>query len=796
MNHELRHGFRLLLRHPGFSLTAIVTLALGVGANAAVFAVAWHLLLKPLPWTDADRIVQVWNTFKKTAAINVLAPANYLDIEHDARSFEAVAAYNFFPHTLNLTGDGDPIELRIRAVTGGYFRVFGTAPLVGRTIGAAEVKDGRPVLVISEGLWTRRFGSDPQVAGKTAILDGRPYEVIGVMPASFDMGTRPLDGWIPYAFTEQARQTRLGYYLAAVGRLRPGVTIEQARSELDAIAARAAEASPSSNAQIGLTARPIRDELVGPTRNGILMLTGAAALVLLIACANLISLQLARGSGRERELAVRAALGATRGRLMRLLLTESIVISVVAAYVGLIAVLWVVRLIVASAPPSLGINAVLAFEPVVLGYTLLVAVAAGAACAVVPAWRATRPARSEALRGRSSAGRGGSGIRATLVTAEVALATVLLVSATVLVTSMIRVLRVNPGFESSGVIAGNLRLPPSRYTDLNARTLFFDQLMERLHGVPGVEAACVSNSIPFETSATMTFVPEGTGTLIGALPVTVSLECFSTMRIRLVRGRLFDARETTPVAVVSEGFARKAFPGRDPLGRTIRIGLPTGDPLTIVGVVEDTRRVSLEAAPFAQVYQSAAQSRSFWPDRLLVRTSGPPERFVSAMQGAVRDIDAAIPLANLRSLDQVASRSLAPRRFTLELLAGFAVIALTLAAIGIYGLLSELVAQRRAEIGVHVALGAEPRAIVGLVTAGALRAVAVGIALGPCGSVGRKPGGSTVCVRSVAKLACGVCRHRSTAHHRRVRCRLHSGAPCHANRSDRCVEIGVTSVTC
>jgi predicted permease len=733
MNHELRQGLRSLLRHPGFSLTAIVTLALGVGANAAVFAVAWHLLLKPLPWPDADRVVQIWNTVKKTAAINVLAPANYFDVERDARSFEAVAAYNFFPHTLNLTGGGDPIELRIRAVTGGYFRVFASQPVLGRAIGVEDARAGGRVLVISEGLWMRRFGRDPRIVGNRVTLDGQPYEVIGVMPASFDMGTRPLDGWIPYIFDEEARQQRLGYYLAAIGRLRPGATLEDAGTELDTIAARAADAHPSSNAQIGLTARPLREELVGSTRNGIRMLTAAALLVLLIACANLISLQLARGTGRERELAVRAALGATRTRLMRLLLSESIVMSIVAAYVGLIAVLWIVRIIVASAPPAAAIDAVVSFEPVVLGYTLLIATFAGAACGAVPAWRATRTS-SEALRGRSPSGRSGARIRRTLVAAEVALATVLLVSATVLVTSMVRVLRVDPGFDRSGVIAGNLRLPATRYPDLNARTLFFDRVAERLNGVDGVDAVCVTNSIPLETAGTMTFVPEGTQTLIGALPVTVSTGCFSAMRIQLVRGRLFEVSEATPVAVVSEGFARKAFPGVDPLGRTIRIGLPTGDRLTIIGVVEDTRRMSLEAAPFAQVYQHAAQSTSFWPDRLLIRTSGGPERFAAVMQAAIRDIDPAIPLANVRTLDQVAARSLAPRRFTLELLGGFAVIALILAAIGVYGLLSELVAQRRAEIGVRVALGAEPRAIVGLVTAGALRAVSIGLVIGLAGA--------------------------------------------------------------
>jgi predicted permease len=420
-------------------------------------------------------------------------------------------------------------------------------------------------------------------------------------------------------------------------------------------------------------------------------------------------------------------------RLMRLLLTESVLMAIVAAYVGLIAVLWIVRVIVASAPPAAAIDAVVSFEPIVLGYTLLIATLAGVACGAVPAWRATRPP-SEALRGRSPSQRSGARIRGTLVAAEVALAAVLLVGATVLVTSMIRVLRVDPGFDPSGVIAANLRLPPARYPDLNARTLFFDRVAERLNGAAGVDAVCITNSVPFETAATMTFVPDGTQTPIGTLPITVSTGCFSAMRIQLVRGRLFDAAEPTPVAVVSEGFARKAFPGVDPLGRTIRIGLPTGDPLTIIGVVEDTRRMSLEAAPFAQVYQHAAQPASFWPDRLLIRTSRPPDQFAAEMQAAIRDIDPAIPLANVRTLDQVATRSLASRRFTLQLLGGFAVIAVMLAAIGIYGLLSELVAQRRAEIGVRVALGAEPRAIVGLVTAGALRAVSIGLVIGLAGA--------------------------------------------------------------
>ena len=735
MAHEFLYGLRLLMRQPAFCFTAVLTLALGVGANAAVFAVAWHLLLKPLPWPGADRIVQVWNTAKKTGAVNVLAPANYLDLERESTSFEAVAAYNYFPYTLNLTGPGEPIELRVRAVTADYFRVFGVPPLAGRWIRAADVDEGSRVVVIGEGLWERRFGRDPLIVGSEVVLDDRSYEVAGVMPASFDVGARPLDAWVPYTFSEKSRQMRLGYYLAAVGRLKPSVTIDQARGELDAIAARAGAVYPDSNAHIGLTARPIRTELVGGTRDGVWMLAGAAAFVLLIACANLTSLQIARGAGRERELAVRAALGATRARLVRLLLLESVILSAVAGYAGLMAALWTLRGLTASAPPSLSSSLHLSLEPQVLAFTLLLAIGAGLVFALVPAWQATAPAPAEALRGRTSAFRSSARIRSTLVAAEVALATVLLVGACVLVGSMMNLLRVDTGFDSSGVIAANLRLPPTRYQDVAARSLFFDRVFERLDGVRGVDASCATNSIPFETEGTMTYVPEDTERLVGALPVTVTPGCFGALRVRLITGRLFEAREPEPVAVVSEGFARRAFADRDPLGRTIRIGIPTGDPLTIIGVVEDTRRISIEAAPFAQVYQLAAQAQNFWPDRLVIRASGPLDDAVTAMQQAVRETDPALPLSNIRTLDEVAARSLAPRRFNLELLGAFAAIALVLAGIGIHGLLAELVAQRRMEIGVRMALGAAPAAIVRLVTGGAMRAVAIGILLGGGGAL-------------------------------------------------------------
>jgi putative ABC transport system permease protein len=730
MKQDLRHGIRLLLRQPTFSLTAILTLALGVGANAAVFAVAWHLLLKPLPWPDADRIVQIWQVFKKTGQQNVLAPANFFDIERESQQFQAVAAYNFFPYSLNLTGVGDPIELKVRAVTAGYFNVFGVQPLLGRTFTPDETREGRNLVVISEALWRSRFNADRDIVGRAVNLDARAFEVVGVMPASFEIGAESIDGYTPFGFDDQQREMRLGYYLAAVGRTKPGVTTEAAQSELTTIAARAGARFPSSNENLGLALQPMREELTAAARSGVVFLMGAAALVLLIACANVTSLLFARATGRQRELAVRAALGASRTRLVRLLLAESLVIAVLSGYAGLIAGLWTVRSLTAVAPPSLAMASAYAFEPVVLAYVLVLSIAAGLMLAIVPAWRATRPAPSDALRSRSGSDRGSQRLRSLLVGSEVALATILLVGAALLVTSMMRLLDVDPGFRTAGVVAANLRLPPARYENLQQRTLFFDQLFERLRGAPGVEALCGTNAVPLESTPSMTFVPQGTTNLVGALPISVTAGCFAALDIQVLRGRPFASREPQPVAIVSQSFARRAFRDADPLGRTIRVGLPTGLELTVIGVVEDTRYVTLEAPPYGQVYQLATQEGAFIPNRLLVRASAPLDPVVKAMQTAVKAVDASQPLSAIRTLDGVAARSLSARRFNMGLLGGFAAIALLLAAIGVYGLLAELVAHRRGEIGVRMALGAKPGSIVRLITASAMKAVVMGIVAG------------------------------------------------------------------
>ena len=504
---DVQHAVRGLARNRGFTATAVLTLALGIGANAAVFTATWHLLLKPLPWPAADRLVQVWNTVRRTGDINVLAPANYLDIEREAQSFEAVAVYTFFDYPLNVTGAGDPIEARVRAVTGDYFRVFATPPALGRTLTPRDAEADAQVIVIGEGLWDRQFGRRPDIVGRTLELDDRRFEVVGVMPASFDPSSRPLDGWVPYHFTSELAERRLGYFLGAVARLSAGVSVAQANADVSAIATAAGARYPASNQNIGATARSLRDELTGSLRSGLILLAGCAAMVLLIACSNLTSLHVARTGGLGREIAIRTALGATRGQIVRLLMLEAGLVSGAAGIAGLVAGLWIVRAIVSVAPPTLVLAKVWSFDPGVAAATLAISLASGVIVALIAALPATRSQGADALRSRSASGRGGR-IRGTLVTTQVAMATALLVIALTLIVSFANVLNVRLGFDPSAVVAADVRLPSSRYPTPQLQAAFFENVSARLARQPGVVQTCAANTVPFEQAGSMTYVPD------------------------------------------------------------------------------------------------------------------------------------------------------------------------------------------------------------------------------------------------------------------------------------------------
>ena len=730
---DVRYAFRVLHKAPGFTAAAVFTLALGIGANTAIFTVAWRLILQPLPYPSPDRLVQVWEQ-TRSGGVNTVAPGNFLDWQRESRSFDAMAAFTFFRGTADLTGAGDPEQLEMRHVTPDYFRVFGVLPILGRGFDADEVDRGDRTAVISESLWRRRFGADPGVTQRTIRLGDVPYQVAGVMPDSFQAAAGVVDVWAAMTILPEPDAHRRAHYLGVFARLKPAVSVAQADDDVKRIAAGAARLHPASNADLSATVRSLQQQRASTLRTGLGVLAGAAAVVLLIACANLASLQFVRAVARGRELGVRVALGASRARLVRQLLTESLILSALGTAAGVIAGSWLLRLVARIGPPAV-------FRAIDQGPGLAVAVV-GAALAVVstvlsatlPAWRATGAASGQLGQRQSTGDRGTSRIRLGLVTAEISLAIVLVISASLLVVSLMKVLRVDPGFEPQGVLAFDVSLPQTRYQDFSARQQFFDGLFREIRSVPGVTSVCAINEVPFDANATMWYIPQGTTKPVTALPRTVTPECFDVLRMALVAGRPFKTSEPVRSAVVTANFARAAWPGDDPIGRRIHIGLPNGPLIDIVGVVEDSYQGALDRNRVPQVYELMTEAAAFTPSRVLVRTTVDPGSVSGPVRAAVRRIDSLQPVARLRLLEDIVGASTASRRFELVLFSSFAVMALVLAAVGIYGLLAQIVAQRSGEIGIRLALGATGASVVRLMMRSAWISVALGAVLGLAGA--------------------------------------------------------------
>ena len=733
MLRELRYGLRLIWRQPGFALAAILTLALGLGANAAIFTVAWQLMLRPLPYPASDRLVEVWETTDKTnpANINPVAPAFYHQWLGDTEIFDSIAAYSYFQSTANLTGGGEPEQIVMRSVTGAYFRVFEMAPLLGRPLDDRDAERGSTSVVLSEGLWRRRFGADSQIVGRTIRLFDGERQVVGVMPAAFESAAGRVDAWSGLGFTPEQAQTGLAHYLGVVGRLKPGVTIEGAERRVAADTERLVPRFPVLSQKLSARLRSVEAQRGGALREGVLSLIGAAGLVLLIACANLASLQLARSVTRSREFGIRAAIGASRARLVRQVLIESLVLAAIGAAVGWLASSLLLRALASMAPASIRLAAESGPDLVVALYTIALALVAALLFAIAPAWRASGRA-TRWLRQRATTGdRQTTAARSALVCGQVALAVVLLVGASLLVSSLARVLDVSPGFDPEGALAFDLNIYSSRFDSDVKRIAFYDEVAEALGALPGVTGACATSAVPFDGDpVTMTYVPEGDTRLISALPRTIEGDCFSLLKLQLRRGRVFAAREPSRVAIVTESFAASAWPGQDPVGRKLHVGVPDGELIEVVGVVSDSLQRSLERAAYPQVYEHARDNMPFRPTSMLVRSSVPPDTLFAAVRGAVRRIDPDQPVARLRTLDAIVSQTTSPRRFNLALLGGFAVVAFVLAVVGIVGLQHETVAQRRSELGIRLALGATTSSVVRLVLARALASVAIGLALG------------------------------------------------------------------
>ncbi|HEX8354310.1 MAG TPA: ABC transporter permease, partial [Pyrinomonadaceae bacterium] len=653
---DLRYGLRVLLKNPGFTAVAVIALALGIGANSAIFSVVDTVLLRPLPYKDPDRLVMVWeDNTKQGYPTNTPAAANYIDWRDQNQVFEGMAA--IADQNFNLTGDGDPERLTGRRVSASLFPLLGVAPQLGRAFAPEEDRPGaNKVVVLSHGLWQRRFGSDRDIAGKTLTLNGEGYQVVGVMPAHFEFPSRQDELWVPIAFTPQEAASRGRHYLKVVARLKPGVTVERAQAEMSTIASRLQQQYPEQNTDIGATVVPLHEQVVGKIRPALLLLLGAVGLVLLIACANVANLLLARAASRQKEIALRVALGASRLRLIRQFLTESVLLAAVGGLLGLLLAVWGVSLLKAFIPESISQVGDIGVDAKVLGFTLLVSLLTGLVFGLAPATQASSFNLNETLKegGRdSSSGSRGNRIRGALVVTEVAVSLVLLIGAGLLINSFLRLRSVDPGFKVDNLLTMGVVLPQEKYTTQERRSAFYKDVIARVEALPGVRSAAVTNWIPLVNQGDSVGVsfeghpdpPPGQGKRPVVVTRVVSPHYFRTMGIHLSQGREFDEgkdRVDSPsVVLVSEALARRYWPGESAVGKRVNPGDPNdpSDWCEVVGVVGDVRQFELAADPKPQMYFTYAQAGFFAPRHLVVGTDGDPLSVAGAVRRAVWEVD-------------------------------------------------------------------------------------------------------------------------------------------------------------
>ncbi len=735
----------MLARNRGFTAVAVVALALGIGANSAIFSVVNTVLLRPLPYKDPDQLVMVWEEGTPQGfPINSASAANYIDWRDQNQVFTNMAVIGRV--TFNLTGFGEPERLDGRRVSANFFPLLGVEPKVGRRFSAQEDSPGaNRVVILSHSLWQRRFGGQSDIIGKHLTLSGETHEVVGVMPPWFQFPSRDDQLWVPIAFGPEQAANRGNNSFEVIARLKPGVTREQAEAEMDAITARLQQQYPDVVKTKGSVIIPLHEQLVGDIKPALLILLGAVGFVLLVACANVANLLLARAAVRHKEIAVRLALGARRWRLVRQLMTESLLLSAMGGAVGLLVAVCGVNLLKAFMPDNFSQVTAVSVDANVLAFTLGVSLLTGLIFGLAPALQASRFDLNDALKegGRdSSAGRHGNHIRNLLVIGEVAVSLVLLIGAGLLIHSFVRLRSVDPGFRTDNLLTMRIALPRLKYPDHARRTAFYEELLSRVTAVPGVRSAAVTNWIPLTLQGDTFGIsvegqPDpGAQEMPDVVTRVVSFHYLNTMGIELLRGRHFDDQQdradSAPVAIISETTARRLWPDEDPLGKRLKPGrADSGEPwITVIGVAEDVRQFELTAEPRLQMYLPSVQPSFFVPGHLVVSTDIDPMSLAGAVREAVWEIDKDQPVSDIRSMDQIFAESIEQQRFSMMLLGAFAAVAMLLGTVGIYGVMSYTVAQRKHEIGVRMALGAGTRSLLILIVGHGLKLTLIGVVIG------------------------------------------------------------------